>query len=235
MKRKVLLSLVGAVGAATVIGSGFSAWFFGNSTLEASGNIGTKVTDLNEGTGTLTNNDAGKTLTVVLDQGGYENKGDVTKGISIHEGDIDESDLTQNLVSALSATYSIEEENATTLKNTGIHEAKFTATFTLSDAAANYVKFHSTYTGGTGLDGTVDADCKVFTYTKAFDLDGKTATDGKISETYTFDVATTDGVNAMLQYKSKPTSETEYNAMKTALTGNLLSIAYSFVYTLPTA
>lgn len=238
MKRKFLIGLVGLVGGATVIGSGFSAWFFGQNTLEASGNIGVHVTDLNAGTGTLTNDDEKKTLTIVLDQGGYENKNDATKGISIHEGNVDESKLlTEGLVSSLSATYAIPETDATTLMNAGIHEATFKAVFTLTDAASAYVQFKADYKGGADHDGSVDTDKKVFTYTADYDLQGKTAANGKITQTYSFDV-TTDaktGVNAMLEYKAKPTSDTDYNAMKTALTGNILNIAYSFTYTLPTA
>ena len=235
MKRKLLIGLVGLVGGATVIGSGFSAWFFGNTALSDSGNIGVHVTDLNEGTGTLTNDQKDKTLTIALDQGGYANRNDATKGISVHEGTVNESDLTENLISSLSATYTISEDNATTLKNAGIHKATFKAVFTLTDTAATYVQFKDDFAGRTAAGSSLDTDKKVFTYTEDFDLEIETVADGKITETYTFDVSTTDTVNTMLEYKAKPTSDTDYNEMKTALTGDILSIAYSFTYTLPTA
>ena len=85
IKRKILAVVLPIVGCATVVGSGFSAWYFGQGVDSSAGSITTGVhvteeikTDtqnlsINTSTTTIsTNQNEGKGA-VVLDQGGYKN------------------------------------------------------------------------------------------------------------------------------------------------------------------
>lgn len=81
MKRKFLAVVLPIIGCATVVGSGFSAWYFGNNV--AIGNysgstpVNVDVTDeLKDATGTLSVDTTASTITgktLILDQGGLKN------------------------------------------------------------------------------------------------------------------------------------------------------------------
>lgn len=104
MKRKFLAVVLPIIGCATVVGSGFSAWYFGE-TASSSGegiNIGTNVTEeINSVAGTLSipsENSNASTLNgmnLILDQGGYKNIND-NQGIMFAHGtpsDVSAKDL----------------------------------------------------------------------------------------------------------------------------------------------
>ncbi len=236
MKRKLLIGLLGVTAAVGVVGSGFSAWYFDVTNLTASNNVTTYVTDLAGSIGELTDNDASKTLCIVLDQGGHTNKADKTKGISF----VDNTNVTTvsddtlgAAVSSLSAKYEIAKADYTNLKNAGKTSGTFTAEFKLSETADDYIQFDTSYAvGNITVDSTaattglsVEATKLTFTYT----VDWSSETADTLTKTFTFDVSTTSYVNKLLQYISKPADKTTYNAMKTALgTSTALTVSYSF-------
>ena len=81
MKRKFLAVVLPIIGCATVVGSGFSAWYFGNNVAigNSSGStpVNVDVTDeLKDATGTLSVDTTASTITgksLILDQGGLKN------------------------------------------------------------------------------------------------------------------------------------------------------------------
>lgn len=239
MKRKLLLSLLAFAGGLTVVGSGFSAWYFNeNKTISASGNIGHHITDSNASIGTLTDLNANKTLYIVLDQGGYSNKADVTKGVSISyfntaNASISDSDLGTTSDTIIGATYQIDELDYTTLTAANINSGKFTATFTLSTEASTYLKFKAESTYDTAKStlpsgGTFDISDSTTTYTYTINFDAAFVTASR-KQDFKFDASTTNYVNTMLEYKKKPTKDSEYTEMKTSLNGKtLMTINYSF-------
>lgn len=223
MKKKVLISALALTGAVAIVGSGFSAWYFDTAALTADGSVNTYVTDLADNIGTLTNDNAKDSIYVVLDQGGFTNKDIITKGITFVKNSNTPTDSALgDTVSALSATYSISADDVTKLVQAGKTSATFKAVFTISDAASPYVQFVSTYAGETG--GTSAISGNVFTYTYTVNYTKETA----IKKTFEFSTAES-GVysNAMLSYKAKPSTKDAYNKMKAALTGNILTVAYS--------
>ena len=80
MKRKFLAVILPIVGCATVVGSGFSAWYFGN-TVTTGGTGSTTVNvdvteEIRDATGTLNVDPSASTIkgkTLILDQGGFKN------------------------------------------------------------------------------------------------------------------------------------------------------------------
>lgn len=80
MKRKFLAVILPIIGCATVVGSGFSAWYFGSTVTtggEGSTTIPVQVTDeIRDASGTLSVDTSASTITdkvLILDQGGYKN------------------------------------------------------------------------------------------------------------------------------------------------------------------
>ena len=226
MKRKVLIGLLSVIGCVAIAGSGFASWYFGVGQVSTdTKNIKTYVTDLASEIGTLVDDNKDQNLYVVLNQGGYNNASDNSKGISVvdlgtnNTVDISDSNLGTNL-DYLSATYSISAENATKLVNAGIEEATFLAHLEISRDAYNYIDFATDY-GKNNIDGWDDNTSNVFTnggiyffYTIKF------TKDVAINHTFKFPTATSDdGVNKMFVYKDgqKPTTLDAYNSMKNAL------------------
>ncbi len=254
MKRKLLLSLVALCGGLTIVGSGFSAWYFSVDKLETTNSINHYVTDLNNGIGTLTDKNKDQSLYLILDQGGYQYMDDATHGVSITKVPGTASDKnTGDLVSQIGVNYGITVADATTLVGAGIKTGTLTATLKFTDVAQKYLTFKSfgtAYAGGDALpkdEGKYSLDVAATTITYKYTVDFEAIATGTTdySKDFLFDSSTTNGVNAMIQYfdadyeasgaKQKPQSKDAYNAMKTALSdATLLNIAYTFEVTLPT-
>lgn len=242
MKRRLLVSLLAFAGGLTVVGSGFSAWYFNeNKAISTSGNINHYITDLNGNIGQLTDLNVNKKLYIVLDQGGYSNASELTKGVSItyfdstDDSSISDSNLGTSSDATIGCKYSIEEDDYTTLTNANISSGIFTATFSLSTEASNYLKFKAESTYDTTKatlpsGGEFDINDTTTTYTYTLNYNNEQFKNDKFQE-FKFDASTTDNVNVMLQYKDgmKPTSDSAYSAMKTALNGKtLMTISYKF-------
>ena len=226
MKRKVLIGLLSVIGCVTIAGSGFASWYFGVGKVSTdTKNIKTYVTDLASEIGTLVDDNKDQNLYVVLNQGGYSNASDNTKGISVvdlgtnNTADISDSNLGTNL-DYLSATYSISAENVTKLVNAGIKHAAFLAYLEIDRDALNYIDFATDY-GKNNIDGwdkyssnAISNGVLYFYYT--IDFTANVA----VNHTFKFPTATSDdGVNKMFVYKDgqKPTTLDAYNSMKNAL------------------
>lgn len=239
MKRKLLIGALAFVGGLTVVGSGFSAWYFGSTELTKNNSINHYVTDIADDIGTLTDLNASDKLYIILDQAGYSNLNEATKGVSITSSETTPTDASLGTaVRLLGAKYEIAQAKFTALHDAGVKKGTFTATLELSSAAQAYLKFVSSPKVSVDTtavsEGLTRTDAKL-TYT--YDVDFATAAATKdYSKTFTFDSSTTDGANALLQYKNKPTTKETYEAMKTALgTNSLLTINYSFKIVDPAA
>ena len=203
MKRKLMLGLLSAVGGLTIIGSGFSAWYFENKIDPNTQNVNAHVTPIADTLGTLTVTSlAGVELS--LDQGGYANKDDLTKGISFTHGT--EGTFNSDIV----ANYKIEGEKSINVNNAGL-KATFDCVITLKKEFAEYIEFKDTFYDETFTTGTDAAGNTTITLSKGITY-GAT-----IDTSYTFHVATdTNKVNSAFRYKigKKPVSVGEYNTFK---------------------
>lgn len=239
MKRKLLIGALAFVGGLTVVGSGFSAWYFGSTEITKDNSINHYVTDIADDIGTLTDLNASNKLYIILDQAGYSNLNDATKGVSITSSETIPTDASLGTaVDLLGAKYEIAQAKFTALHDAGVKKGTFTATLELSSKAQTYLKFVSSPKVSVDTtavsEGLTRVDAKLtYTYDVNFATAGATE---DYSKTFTFDSSTTNGANALLQYNNKPTTKDAYTAMKTALgTDPLLTINYSFKIVDPAA
>ncbi len=228
MKRKILISISAITGSLAIVGSGFASWYFSEDTLQLDQNVSTHVTNLVDGIGTLTDNNKDQKIYIVLDQGGYANKDDATKGIKfvdVSSGTISDSNLG-TAVDSLSATYTLSAGGVNDLLNTGYGHISYAIQLILNSEASNYLKFVSDYEnlieGPTGGTKWVSDDHIIYMGTIDFEKDVA------VDQTFKFPTATVSEVNNMLVYKSKPSDKTKYDAMKSALNGqDILSVQYT--------
>ncbi|MGM9814006.1 MAG: hypothetical protein ACI32C_03805 [Candidatus Enteromonas sp.] len=215
--RKVIAFALPALIGATIVGSGFAAWYFGEDVHEDH-NVSVTVTDkVNAGTFTVTYNRgstalADNSMALVLDQG-YKGLTDANKGIHFTVGDPAE------LLSSINWKYECD--------NTAISAAGKTITI-LSTVSINKVLI-DTYLS---LDTTwpmqnVTADSYV--YTVATTAVSGDETTGEISTASEADTATTFKNNAIFSWRDKPTNESDYQDMQTDLSGNLITFSFDVV------
>ena len=214
-KRKILMLTLPLVGVATIVGSGFSAWYFNETTVSTSAKLGVAVTELHVTAGTLTT-----TLPVgakvVLDQGGATKVTDLTELIYIAT----ESGGNYTKVNSFDVTFSIPTTSAAGLKDSGIK-----ATLAL------------TPTVNTTLSTYIDVTTSLITLNKTFTLaadetpgDGWTRSISGDNTLYTTTVSLpASNAGTLFKYKEgkKPTTVAAYNAMTTALSSVTEAITFS--------
>lgn len=193
IKRKLLMTILPVLSAAVIAGAGFSAWHFGGTVDNNEMiNIGTVVTNANDGSVTVATKDtAPQTLT--LDQG--------TNGSSYDLG------ITFNTNWAISVTF----PTATSYSNYTIKlEVK------IADSLANYVTLVGTNNSSVNSNFTTEgvvSDKTTLTFTSnEIDVDA-----GRTVE-YTF--ALNNGGNThnnVMNYTSKPQTYDTWSTMYTAL------------------
>ncbi len=228
MKRKILISISAITGSLAIVGSGFASWYFSEDILQLDQNVSTHVTNLVDGIGTLTDNNKDQKIYIVLDQGGYANKDDATKGIKfvdVSSGTISDSNLG-TAVDSLSATYTLSKDGVNDLLNIGYTSVTFNAQMYLSTAATTYLDFATDYEnlikGPTGAWTMISGGHMVYGVTITLQKDQA------IDQKFEFPTATVKEANNMLVYKTKPTDKTKYETMKTALSGQeILTVQYA--------
>lgn len=189
--RKLLAIGAPILGMVAIVGSGFSAWYFESQTVEANTSMGITLTPIATTYGAFDVSE--NEYTLVLDQGGYTNRTDVKKGISVQ---VDDSDVT-----SIEASYSIDSGALEILTNDGLTGTITTTVKVLSSLAA-YVDFKaSDFTKGSASDGYE-------VYTRE--------TSVAASVNLNIDVTTSDDLsNAAFAYvkDNKPTDATSYNSL----------------------
>ena len=156
MKRKFLAVVLPIIGCATVVGSGFSAWYFGTATAAGANggfilNIG--VTDeVKADSGALSISDTVGSLnnhTLLLDQGGYANLGNADSGIMVTSADKSnlpvKTTTTENMIWAFDIKYKGSAKTDGTNTTIGdLYDAgmqiRYEFTITLPQALANYIE-----------------------------------------------------------------------------------------------
>lgn len=218
MKKKLLIAMIPVLGMGALVGSGFSAWVFGNGasqTYDFAGSISVTTAT----SGNLTFNEVETSnFAIKLDQGGKENAADATKGITVTSL----ADLTFTLTTAEDV---VMGANPT-------HEVLFT--YSITSTIGNYSKY-LTYT--TAMSNVVNSSST----STPLSLD-----DGSLNSYMSYEYA--DGVwtftlnmpdpstEAILNYAErddessvigKPQSYQEWTDMNTALNGESLGITIS--------
>lgn len=256
MKRKFLAVVLPIVGCATVVGSGFSAWYFGATvSKEASFGIGTHVTEeIDSVANTLsipTDSTNARTLdnmNLILDQGGFGNT-DVNQGIMFYEGtpsDVKEYELDYHFSVVFTGADTNDDSKKLNLQDVydaGM-ELKVKVSFNLGDALSQYIAVKT----GAGMVVTAGpaGDEAELKFTKGTNNNVYTAT-YTLKETSLDDIA--DLENAVFAFKidlstnasfenslfvygpgKKPTNHNALESMITVLNGQ--QITFSTVATI---
>lgn len=201
IKRKLLMTILPVLSAAVIAGAGFSAWHFGgtvdnNETI----NIGTVVTDADDGSVTVVTKDAAP-QTLTLDQG--------TDGVSD----------TIGIKFDTNWTISVTFPTATSYSNYTIKlEVK------IADSLANYVTLvgtnNSSVNSNFATEGVVSGNTLTFT-SNAISVDAGNT----VEHTFTLNNSGNTHNNVM-NYTSKPQTYGAWSTMYGALNGedNLVTL-----------
>ena len=229
-KRKILMLTLPLVGVATIVGSGFSAWYFNETTVSTSAKLGVAVTEMHVTAGELTTT-LPANAKIVLDQGGASFANDLTQKIYVGTpvtGD------TYTPVNSFDVTFTIPTASANGLKDSGI-KGHFTLTPTVNETLLKYIN----------VDTTLLTFTKDFTFATAEELTSpwsKTIIGSNTIYKVTISLAASNAATTPFSYKAnstaeganpgKPLTSAQYTAMKTALTGvsNAISFAGSVVF-----
>lgn len=242
LKRKILAAVLPVVAAGTVVGSGFSAWYFGTAstttktvTINTStdngyeAQLGTIKVSYGLETNTeieLSPDESGvfnAPITLVLDQGGYKNKSNTNAGISFKQNE------TNTKVQYLSFSYDISDDALLKFESAG-YDVDITLKVTLGANLKNYVEFQtasenvlSNSVSNVAFDFSEGGDGSSIEYSTALTADSHDS-----SVKWMLYLATDNYLeNDLLKYKDKPDNYADYGAMQTALSGANGNISFS--------
>lgn len=216
MKKKLLIAMIPVLGMGALVGSGFSAWVFGDAATQTYG-FGGSITVTPATTGELelacTTND----LTITLDQGG-EGNATATEGVTV-------TGLSNDI------TFTLKSAEQTVIGEDATHKVQFS--FSISLAYSDETSFDkylvTTDTMDTFVGTTVsDADLLLGNGT----LVENTLTYTYSAGTWTFTLKTPDDTTDILNYygtyaaetSGKPQTWKDWNAMNQALSGDTFTV-----------
>lgn len=199
LNRKLLALILPAVAVSALVGSGFSAWYFDeNSVNKESQNVNVSITDMvDNAVGTLNLSEVQAT-TLTLDQGGYQNATVLNKGISFDEVSV-------------GAEFTFNGNSYTNLSSAGM-KVEVTTTVTFTESLLEYVNV-------IGLSGYTP-NSNVYTLTQ------DVTSDAGLTDTITL---MSNGNCMFLEYKEgkKPQNSTDYGTMKTNLASASITFEWS--------
>ncbi len=199
MHKKFLTFALPVLGAAAIVGSGFSAWTFTSSARVADGITGTiSVTPLVEGMSVALN---AETFTLTLDQDGIGNT-NVSEGISYN--------ISYNTGDTLTAT--ITWKDYPTLLETNNVAIEYWVVLETKDATnlTNWITWNGNYNGESSA-GTIS------------NIGGSYATSTSGTDTYGTWTIEIGSLKSII-YAAKPSTAESYNSMKADLDGKSFSL-----------
>lgn len=202
MKKKLLIAMIPVLGMGALVGSGFSAWVFGNQasqTFDFNGTI-----NVTPATGDLTLNYTENDFSVTLDQGG---KGNVDNAVGVTVTNLDTIEFTL-------------KTNDSTVITAGTHKAQVKLSFDLTDDTSNSVTNYlalttemtnlnvDSYADLTTTGGTLNSNIN-YTYSER-------------TWTFTITMPNDDKIlnysdNYAAETSGKPRTYADWDAMKSAL------------------
>lgn len=242
MKRKFLAVILPIIGCATVVGSGFGAWYFGE-TVNASKtgdffvNIG--ITDeVDDATSSLSiggNIEEFDKYTLLLDQGGHSNKGILDSGIMLTNSDPlpVKVEATTGVDWEFTVTYDGGTTTIKDLYDAGL-QIRFEIKINLGADLSYYVgvksdakvtlKSEEISLATTNLNSFTTKNNGV-SYSTEYVVDGEDLQATNVTYDFALDMDTAAKTysNALFEYKLKPQNSTQYTAMCDALTGETIT------------
>ncbi len=217
--RKLLTIGAPILGMVAIVGSGFSAWHF-QAEVSAEKNLNVELTPIADyGDIVFADSD----YYVVLDQGGYANLSDETKGIRVETT----SGADRVSVTDIEIDYFIETEKYNELVGDGYNQLNVSTYICVKEALAEYVGVTASNFVSTSLTESTFNGYTVYVRTQQNLTLGDTTIDPASTPAKTvsgdaldIDVSTTGLVNAGFQYvaDAKPENETEWNSLSEAIT-----------------
>ena len=241
MKRKFLAVVLPIIGCATVVGSGFSAWYFGATTNEnGKGSFGVNIAITDEV------KDATNSLTVstgvsqfdgyklLLDQGGYANKNNPDSGIMFTNET--PTPVQVSTTSTIDWNFNVKySSSSTSIKK--LYEAGLQIRFEFniilsegkdadSEGLNDYIEVKqdvavgiTSTTGSLSDSSTKFASSDGVTYSAQYILKGSNLDVKEAVYQFNLDMNTTGSTfsNALFKYKQKPQDSGSYLAMTGAL------------------
>ena len=211
-KRKILMLTLPLVGVATIVGSGFSAWYFNETTVSTTAKLGVAVTEMHVTAGELTTT-LPENAKIVLDQGGAANANDETELIYVGTP---AGGNTYTPLDSFTVTFTIPTASANGLKDSNI-KGHFELKPTVNETLSKYVEVTTTL-----LTLTQD-----FTFTEGESLGSswvKTTDESNTIYTATISLPASNAANTPFIYKAnngvnggKPLNSEQYEAMVSAL------------------
>ena len=210
-KRKILMLTLPLVGVATIVGSGFSAWYFNSTEVTPlPGQIGVSITNKTTTTGTLSS-DLGS-ATLVLDQGGSktEDANNPAKHIWVERAG--------TKISAFTISFTIPEASATALAQSNV-KGQLKVVATVNETLAKYVAVDTSSWNVTKDMMFGESDVLTTSWTR-------TVSENNMVYTLTLSVLESTGEGSPFKYTvkneetgtlGKPTTEAAYNEMVTAI------------------
>lgn len=217
--RKLLTIGAPILGMVAIVGSGFSAWHF-QTEVSAEKNLNVELTPIADyGDIVFANSE----YYVVLDQGGYENLTEDTKGIRVETT----SGAYRVTVSNIEIDYFIETEKYNELVADGYNQLNVSTYICVKEGLAEYVGVTASNFVSTSLTESTFNGYTVYVRTQNDLTLGDTTIDPDTTAAKTvsndaldIDVSTADFVNAGFQYvaDAKPENETEWNSLSEVVT-----------------
>ena len=209
MKKKLLIAMIPVLGMGALVGSGFSAWVFGNQasqTFDFNGTI-----NVTPATGDLTLDYTENDFSVTLDQGG---KGNVDNAVGVTVTNLDTIEFTL-------------KTNDSTVITAGTHKAQVKLSFDLTDdtssSVTNYLALTTEMTN-LNVDSYADLTTTAGTLKSNINYTYSAGT-----WTFTITMPSDDKIlnysdNYVAETSGKPKTYADWNAMKTALNEKDLKI-----------
>ena len=209
LNRKLLALVLPAVAVSALVGSGFSAWYFYDSGSYNTDNIDVSVSvegKVDQDIGSLVLNSEIRNIKLVLDQGGYQNRATLTKGISFVNNGTD-SATVQNIGANFTFTNSTVFDNlsAANLK------VQVTTKVVFSTILFKYLTLNGL--SGVNYSSSEDEEAGTTTYTATTDVSAATG----FSET--IELMNASGDCSFFEYNLKPQDSGTYDTMVTDLKG----------------
>ena len=217
LNRKILALVLPAVAVSALVGSGFSAWYFYDSGTYNTDNINVsvKVEDkVEEDIGSLVLNSEISNIKLVLDQGGYQNRATLTKGISFVNNGTDSA-----TVNNIGANFTFTNSKVFDNLSAANLEVRVTTKVVFSTILFDYLTLKGL--SGDNYSSTTDAEAGTTTYTATTDVSTATG----FSET--IELMNASGDCSFFEYKLKPQNSTVYQDMKDDLATATITFNWS--------
>ena len=217
LNRKILALVLPAVAVSALVGSGFSAWYFYDSGSYNTDNIDVSVSvegKVDQDIGSLVLNSEIKNIKLVLDQGGYQNRATLTKGISFVS-----SETGSATVENIGAKFTFTDGTVFSNLSAANLKVQVTTKVVFSTILFKYLTLNGLE--GDNYSSSIDAEAETTTYTATTDVSAASG----FSET--IELMDASGDCSFFEYKLKPQDSGTYDTMVTDLKGAEITFNWS--------